>query len=495
MKLFKKKQKNKKPLTDKAKQEKKDKTKRIIKRVLDILVYGFAFFMIFGLLLGSCNTKAKSGSAYYHSDTGYTSINGVVVTDSTTTTLRYYYDYNYKKTFPKWLTLFDIFPTLDINTGFPVVKLSVPLTIDNVVYNYLALKRDSYALGGYSYSYVLSSNPFKTSGSKITIITLTTNDIFISRSDLLTSLFSGSYVFEPYLISVTNNSNWFRYLTYYFGELGYNRITYSFPINVSRLAYLFVNSDNTENLIENGYFFKNDNFPTIEDNIGVTTFENILIGSFRCNGVYYSSIRFAFSSVFGKMYYDNDFYDVKYLMPGSSNIDDYVPSWNEFYQGYWYIDKIYFENADISQLVWSAFRTQITPYPGNDYFLLSYGGSWVGDTAYSSSPYRDLFIYYVESALTGPIAYPFNDNYPQLTGMSFADFINFIGEAYPSGNTGAPTDTTAPFTSVFEWLRIALAGAMPMFGYTVIPGITIGTLIMVPITMSIILFVVKLFKR
>lgn len=490
MKLFSK-DKKKKPLTDKAKSEHKARIKHIVKIVLDILMYGFAILMAFALAVGgACSPKTKSASAYYHNDNGYTSINSVVVNNDSTTTLRYYYDFNFKKTFPDFSTIFDCFASQSIGSYY-LAELGEVYTLDSLEYTHIGL----YRFDTFEYHYRLISNR---GASDITFVTLYRNDIGINRSDILTGLFNGVRVIKP----VSNNYNWFRYLTYYFGELGYNRITYSFPINISRLAYLFVNSDNTDNLIENGYFFKNYTFP-FEDNGQSTRMqsytESIFLGSFRCNGVYYTSINFTFSSVYGTMLTEGQPYPVYFYLPGSnpSTSTTGIYSLDEFYKGYWYIDSITFTGNGVSTLVWKGFKEVPggTAVGQNVAWSFIFQDLWFGDSAYGSSPYRDLYIYYATDSLSGVIHNPFNDNYPQLYGMTFADFINFIGEAYPTGNGGRPSDTTAPFTSVFEWLRIALSGVMPFFGYTLLPGITIGTLIMVPITMAIILFVVSLFKR
>lgn len=492
MKLFKKSiEKKKKPLSDKAKEERKQKIKKIVKRVLDILVYGFTIFMIFGLLVGSCNSRAKVVSAYYHTDNGYTSLPSVIV-DNTSTSLRYYYDYNSSKTFPSWSTLFSVLPGTN---AFGLVRLENSISVDgdNLVY----LQAFHHPSGYYTLSLRTDDDVFPQ--ANIVLIEVYTDRINVARPDLFTAIFNGNYrVFVNN--HTTNNDNFFRWLAYYFGELGYNRITYSFPLNIASLGYLFVNSDNNDTLIENGYFFKNSEFDFSIDYdetpypLQVSVIYNVFVGSFRVNGVYYSTISFNFSSVYGARLTENNRANIAYYMPGS---DTYINSLNEFYKGYWYIDSITYSGFGNSTLVYRTFN-EISGGTATGQGLswrYDFVNNWVGDSYYSSSPYRDLYIYYVYDALSGSVHHPFTDYFPQLSLYTYADFLNYIGDAYPSGNAGVPSDTSAPFTSVFEWLKIALAGAMPFFGYTLLPGITIGTLIMIPITMSIILFVVKLFKR
>lgn len=502
MKLFKKsKEKKKKTLSDKAKEERKQKIKKIVKRVLDILVYGFAIFMIFGLLLGSCNSRSKVVSAYYHNDNGYTSLNSVVVGGNTT--LRYYYDYNYNKTFPNFTTHLACYrnsTATTINLG--LVYIDNDFAIDDTSFHYLGLRFfGSSSSTSSKYVYYLRNNG-EPEVVSVPFLEVYTSTINVLRADILTSLFSGAYTFSP--VSDTSfDALLYKFLVYYFGELGYNRITYDFPVNVSELSYLFVDSIQETNLIENGYFFKNDNFPSDYEVVStnptrygaLTTIYNVFVGSFRSNGVYYSGIDFHFTSVFGNTTHNNPFNTHRrFHMKGS--INRYISSDDEFYRGYWYLDSIHYTTSTIDTIVWRS-SSETSDSDGSDTFInVDFNNAnWVGDTYYSSTQYRSLYIYYALAFSTGSGLYPFNEYFPQLNNFSFADFLNFIGEAYPSGNVGVPQDNTSPFTSVFSWLKSALSGIMPLFGYMLIPGISIGTLIMVPITMTIILFVVKLFKR
>lgn len=499
MKLFSKKVK-KKPLTDKAKEERKQKCKHIIKIILDILMYGFAILMAFALVIGgACSPKPKTASAYFHSDGGYTSITQVEANpSSSSTTLHYYYDYNYKKTFPKFANFFDSLPT---SMGVGRVRLTNFIDVDNTTFKWLSY---FYFTPTQEYRLGIRTDDDVAIQRNITFVTIKQNDIVIDRSDILTSIFNGRnavYLSNEGGHTITDNdTNFYKFLSYYFGEYGYNRIEYTFPINVSNLSYLFAYSDNTDTTIENSYLFKNDTFPSQEWDgslpypHAIYHDEPVFSGSFRSNGTYYSGILFRFATIFGYVDHGEGFLRADYYFGGTSSIN----SENEFYYGYWYLDSIYFTGNGFSTNVWNACSRTYTIETGsgsNFYYYNFNNVSWVGDTPYSSTSYRDLFIYYSDDAFSGLIHHPFNDYFPLLNNMTFADFLNYIGDAYPTNSTGVPSEVSSPFTSVFAWLRGALSGIMPFFGYTIIPGITIGTLIMVPITMSIILFVVNLFKR
>ena len=469
-----------KPLNEKQKSERKAKVKKVIKLVLDIIVYAFAGFMFLGLIFG-CSTQYKKASASFYSE-NYTSLNSVSLDRDDSLRLYYYYSVDYKKTLPDYSTVISAGLS-----GYATVNLSRDYLIDNTGYTQL-----------YFYSSSGQADIGLTNGSNsITLIVYTVSNTLMPRADIISSLFGGSYGFYINSNASVNSQRFYRWLVYYLSNKGYSRVNYSMPINPISYNYLFTNSSNPDNYRFGGYLFRNDaiyeDFPDDSNAYHPIT---MFMGCFRSNGVLYSSIEFGFATVYGNYldsasiwrsynYYLNDY-------GASSGATDKMvaSSSDDFYKAWYYLARIsYIDFNGNKTTVWSV---------GEWYRAVkcdvNLNGSWVGDSETSVSPYRDLYILYGFDSVTNVDA---NFEYfPQISNASYSQFLNLIGDGYVSQIPGGQQDDNSGyFGNVFSWFSMALTGLLPLLGYSLVPGITIATIIMIPISVTIILFVVKLFKR
>ena len=474
----------KKPLTDKQKDERKHKFKKVCKTVLDVIVYMFAGFMFIGLIFG-CFNQYKKASASFYSD-NYTSLNQVSYEQDDSLRLYYYYTVDYKKTFPDYASL--------VSSG-----LSISSTNNHVVVNL----RRSYILDNKEYTQITCDITNSTaylriygnSAGTLTLVSFTISDVVINRPDVISSLFGGSY--GLYVPNPVQSKYFYRWLVYYLSNKGYSRVNYSMPMSPTSFNYLLVSSSNEDNMRGGGLIFRNDSlyadFPDgSNSSYPITIFE----GCFRSNGVLYSHIEISLSTVYGN-YLDSDgiwksyyYFDYDNGLNTGNTRPEIANSANDFFKGWYYVSRIaYVDFNGLKNTVWT-----IGEWFRHDNCYVNLTGSWSGDSETSISPYRDIYIMYAFDSVTnseGNFEY-----FPSVSHASYAQYMNLIGDGYISQIPGGlQDDNSGYFTNIFSWVSMALTGLLPLLGYSLVPGITIATIIMIPVSVTIILFVVKLFKR
>lgn len=471
----------KNPLTDKQKDERKHKIKKVCKTILDIIVYIFAGFMFIGLIFG-CSNQYKKASASFYSE-NYTSLNQVSLDRDDDLRLYYYYSVDYKKTFPDYASIVganvNTWASVSINGGFRV---------DNTTYTHIYCT-------GYSSSSVTIG--LILDNTTLGLVRLETSNTTILRPDLLSQLFGGTYNVFTNSTGDNSSTRFYRWLVYYLSNKGYSRVNYSMPITPIAYNYLFVNSSNPDNYRFGGYMFRNDaiyeDFPEDSNAYHPIT---VFSGCFRSNGVLYSSIEFGFATVYGN-YLDSasQWREYHYYLDdygaGSGATDKMVAdSSNDFYKAWYYLSRIFYIDFNGNKTtVWT-----VGEWYRSVKCDVNLNGSWVGDTETSVSPYRNLYILYGDdyvNSVDGNFEY-----FPQISHSSYAQYLNLIGDGYVSQIPGGQQDDNSGyFSDVFSWFSMALTGLLPLLGYSLVPGITIATIIMIPVSVTIILFVVKLFKR
>ncbi len=469
----------KKPLNDKQKDDRKRKIKKVCKTILDVIVYIFAGFMLIGLVFG-CSNRYKRASASFYSE-NYTSLNEVSFDDDENLRLYYYYSVDYKKTFPDYASLLGAGVT-----GYEAVNLRRDFVIDNTSFNRLILDASN-----------ISNINMRLSvtGSTIQLVNFTTSDVIIYRPDIISSLFGGTY--GIYVPGDSGSRPFYRWLVYYLSNKGYSRVNYSMPITPIAYNYLFVNSSNPDNYRFGGYMFRNDAiFQDFPDDANAYHPITVFSGCFRSNGVLYRSIEFGFETVYGNYQdssgtYRSYHYYLDDYGAGSGATDKMVAdSDNDFYKAWYYLSRIFYIDFNGNKnTVWT-----VGEWYRSVKCDVNLNGSWVGDSETSVSPYRDMYILYADNYVN--LVDSNFEYFPQISNSSYAQFLNLIGDGYVSQIPGGQQDDNSGyFSDVFSWFSMALTGLLPLLGYSLVPGITIATIIMIPIAVTIILFVVKLFKR
>lgn len=480
-----------KKLNDKQKQLLKAKIKKVFKTIFKVFAYIscglFWLIVIIALCSGSCSPKTKTASAYYYGGDRYFSMSSIQPNVGDTTYLYYYYDSNYNDT---WVKYSDFVSSGVPNDGsYARLVFDTPYVVDSTSYSQLVCYG---GIDGNGYGYYTISLYYPGLNNVDIVTTKSNHNVTVHNSSLLINVFDGSHKLK---INTLNSSNigFYRFCVWYFGEKGFNRIEYTFDIGVRNYLYTYATDDNTENIRYNGLMLKNENFnyPSSASLPCISNVVSIFTGSFRSGNQYYVGIDLVFTSYYGSI--DDNL--VYYYFSGTNN-PNFVSN-DEFLKGWFYLDNIrYVTSNGTYTIVWNNARLSSSTggggsaEPNNVYF--DYFG-WVGDSYNSTSAYRDLYIYNV---FDSPNFQPFVD-FPFWSTFSIPSYLVYVGNAYGSNgsnNGGVPNNTT-PVVNIFTIMGSALGGLMPMFSYTIIPGFTIGTLIAVPFAVTILLFVIKLFKR
>lgn len=473
----------KKPLNDKQKDERKHKIKKVFKTILDIIVYIFAGFMLIGLIFGCSNNYKKASASFYSEN--YTSLSQIPIERNDDIKLYYYYSVDYKKTFPDYSSLI----SSGVSTsGGATVFITPSYNFDNDSFTTLRL--------AYSTNRFLLQLDNASNTRSINLASFYISDTVIARPDVISSIFGGNYT--PYISSgaSSNSQAFYKWLVYYLSNKGYSRVNYSMPLNPVTYNYLLTNSVNEDNLRNAGFIFRNDAIYDSGVTVRQTLRQTVFMGAFRCNGVVYTSIEFGLTTVYGNYEYAGNYQPYYYYNDGlywssqdSGFSSSFASSNNEAYKGWYYLDYIAYQNSDLRVVVWSTYQRNT----GNG-IKVQLQGVWTGDTESSVSPYRDLYIINAFDSVTnqsGNFEY-----FPQINYASYAQYFNLIGDGYVSLIPGGlQDDNSGYFNNVFGWISMALTGLLPLLGYSLVPGITIATIIMIPVSVTIILFVVKLFKR
>lgn len=473
--------KNKKKLNDKERKALKDKYKHIGKMILDILMYGFAIIMSIALAVGGACAPKKASAVYYGERyTSYEQVN--IDRDIFTYPLYAPINNNGRYILPDFFAILEYrskyndFPsTFNFNN---VIKIGdSPTNANGVIYNDITYLGIDCVYQNSTFNFIVWDSNYNYHIVFYTNVNGFTFDY--SYVPVWNAIFNGKhYIYD-------NSIPLQRFFLFYYSTNAYRYIQSEFYYNNMKeiYSYMIDNSNNLgDNFAFNGWAFysdylysqliENQDRPQIE-------FVPILSGSFSVRGEYFSSISFVIAPIYNRLNAD-------FILNGeSTGINGYF----EEYERYFYIEAIRFNRFGGNG---SIEVCSIKKSSNGSVWLDTF--EWLGgdNSLNQNSPYRIINIFYV-------IPYSSDmDIFPLLNGVNSIQFLNNITittDLPLSQNQSIDTVGDYPILSVFEWLRRALTGIIPLFSLVLIPGITIGTVLLLPFAVMVLLFVIKLFKR
>lgn len=175
---------------------------------------------------------------------------------------------------------------------------------------------------------------------------------------------------------------------------------------------------------------------------------DINVGNFRSGGETFNKIRFIYDNAYSQYFYDE--------------YENTSTQWNKAGYGFFHYMAYFKENGQY------VIVYQRTWYEGADdnkgYTIIP---QWINDD------YKD--VYFINGISV--------DNLNKLTAINRS--YNYTN--YNSGSNWLHES--------FGLINVALTGMVGLLNYKILPGITIGALILVPFAVSMLLFVIYLFKR
>lgn len=481
--------KTKKKLNDKELEALKKKYRHFGKVILDILMYGFAIVMAIALAVGGACTYKQANAVYYGER--YTNYNQLNVNELDKYNLYMPITDNYKYIIPDYATISQFW----VDSGSPnestidvVLNESVYINNYRIIGVYFRRGTDAtsawYRLGlvdiNDAYIHALIIRPTSIE---------TVNSIGVSCWN---GVFNGTHK----LFRSNENYNFLsKFLLFYGSTNSYKYVNVEMPYNNTQSIYAyFIDNQNSlnDNYAFNGYAFYSDYFYStlVENHESDTLVARVpfISGSFYCAGRYFSSIELVITPIYrGSNPSD---YTRTYFLNGTNTG---ITSSNETFNHYFYVSSIrysYFEGGTIEVC------SIITSIVG-DSRILSIdldNFHWLGTDVNNGiiSPYRSFDVYYILNANMD------TQSFPLLEGYSWIELLNsfaIVNDLPMSTHEVIDTIGDYPILSVFEWLRRALIGVLPLFSLSFLPGLTLGTVLLLPFAVMVILFVVKLFKR
>ena len=513
-----------KKLSEKQKDELKQKINKVFKIILHIFCYlcTFIFWLtiIIALASGSCspksNSNAQSNSLMPNrvvNNTGaFYSPSYYSVGDNLNNQFNLYFDYEHKESVNTvslynyidhyyWLdsnddinvilqrgTFGNVFALIkETNTFYPSTDYleytGVGIATDDNQYLYL------YAIC-YDYNVELSY-AFNLGSFKYTDYTFC-DFVPVSRVSnplergILDDLFSGKYTF----ISPQSYSPFFVFFNLqYFREL---RIDYT-NFEVSKLyRRLYGNASEIYPYVYCSNALADYNMYCVDYTIH---------GLFYYNGHYYNSIIFRTQSLSSgdKVYYrDDSNHRLSYTLTSDyayywcfkgiyfdSVVNSLESNYQPFYNNYVYfavsgiystsISGYYFDKRDFDTI--GFFDRPVF----NCFYTLDRQFTGLSDDSPLNGTYYNEFLFYSVSVTNHSYYYFDSNGYPVVT------------YTYPSIN--GDENTYNYITNIFTLFGLSLSSILPLLSLQVIPGITFGIILFLPFTVAIILFVIKLFKR
>lgn len=481
--------KNKKKLNDKEREALKKKYRHIGKIVLDILMYGFAIIMAIALAVGGACSYKQANAVYYGER--YTNYNQLNVNELDKYNLYMPITDNYKYIIPDYATISQFW----YDCGSPsettiecVLNESVYINNYRVVGVYFRRGVDStsawYRLGlvdindAFIHTFIIRPT---------TIYTVDTTGV-----SCWNAVFNGTHK----LFRHEDNYNFLsKFLLFYGSTNSYKYVEVEMPFNDTKSLYPYlIDNQNglNDNFAFNGYAFYSDYFYStlVQNHESDTLVARVpfISGSFYCAGRYFSAIELVISPIF-RGTNTSDWIRSYYLNGTNTGIT----SANENYNHYFYVSSIrygffnggFIEACSISTSIGST--SNVLGIDLDNFY-------WLGTDVNNGiiSPYRTFTVHYILNASMDIQAFPL------LEGYSYIELLNsfaIVNDLPMSTHEVIDTIGDYPVLSVFDWLRRALIGVLPLFSLSFLPGLTLGTVLLLPFAVMVILFVVKLFKR
>ena len=484
----------------------KAKLKKVAFWSLNITCYVATALFIISLIVGACSTPKQSAKVdkpvstmvlrdkpvYRANDTlltdYYTDIDNIQLVNNTTFTLVGAYD-NY--TAYKNPNFFD-FNNL-LNSSIFVgdtyyIQMTEGVVYSNVRYDLLRL----YHYNSSQWIFSLASSIVPNNYPRIASWGASVNNgyIDISQPVIYNLVFSGSVKFIVRVDNATSEPQklYYRWLLYYYSNYSIHNWTFNLFDN----PYSTIVSAISEHTTNKGSLFYND---SLKDYFQANSLWNYLIdlpllnGGFRANGSYYNELGITIGSCYTTDVNSRYYFITSYGNGLSSNegFDSYN---NNSLKGYFFIDGFYLSN-DSGSITFYSLPNTYSSTLGNWEYDISNGSN---SALYLNHYYQSIDIFYLSSSKS---LIDSNFSFLSIYGIGSYRVGLLIGSYVPLITTTYIPSTDNPyfFLKVFDWLSLAFNGLMPILTFTIMPGISLGVILLTPLAITLILFIVKLFKR
>ena len=483
----------------------KEKLKKFGFWTLNITCYVATALFIISLIVGSCskpqqsqvkepvNTmilRSNSISRYpLNNLKPYKSVEEVSVVDNSSWTLRGVYNSNYIYYNPTYSDVHEAMYSY-LNIGdYAYVHFLEPIRVNNNIATYLFLyhaNSTSFILGlGFSSGYEDWTIRFNA----------TDRYCLISNPSYYTQAFVDSearFGFNSLTGVLEANKQFARFLAYYYSTLSFADFSYEFDSNPILAITPYLSTDT----LNNGFFFYNQSAYDYLLSLGsydyvfeITLFE----GGFSSNGNYYDRVSATIWSAYNGNNSERNYY-LYGSYPGNIDSDRITDSTNDSLKGYFFIGSIYYEHDyRVSTSLgsgWSTEKTEVFSRQRSTSTGIQY--VFYENPEWSASMYRYLSVGYISSS-----TYDFSP-FDTIASISapYSYIVSALGSIIPiTPTSNSDTDYPLFFEKVFNWITYAFYGIMPILTFSILPGISLGVILLVPFVITIILFVVKLFKR
>lgn len=319
-----------------------------------------------------------------------------------------------------------------------------------------------------------------------------------NRTALFTEIFSGKYFYSK---GVNYNA------TDYYAGSQYQRFIYAMSqFSIHSLKASIKDDINLQSFTP---FIEAIGYENIYNNIVLTSYYEegagdlfVLYGDFYLNGVLYNRLTLAYNKVV--MIPTSDYFihiRKNGLDTGISekigDSSDYPDNWPNYY----YLSGIRLDNTLDSSSI-------LLGQPVQADAMLHYFNVYTGANCFDGSfEVRALVpTIKVNSGISGVsfdgVNSPF---YCYTRTLDFIEYKNNFHFSVSNGevtyyiidthNDNGITNYTGELNNVFYIINLAFSGLTGLMNYAILPGISIGVLIAIPLTLTIVLFVIKLFKR
>lgn len=559
--------KNKKPLSEKAKYEKRQHRKQVLKTCLHVFSYIctglFWLVCLIGLCSGSCS-KSSSKLVVAHALSSDDTYQSRIFYPSDINTnpgkVKFYLhldyrNYNLLKYHLPTGRLIDNY-TSDIILDLPGDPIDNN-TINLYLYDGLHYNSITGDLEGFTIPSLFGTALFSGLRLTRTVIggSLNNYDFYLARTDgtrtYLYSTYNDYSSFDPLTPININGYNRYAYqvinwlfsdnvfftfkprfnnmaidtyginhfFAYYYSNYSFDFNGYQFGGSAKYLStsYLFNN-------VYNGCFIYNPDVQDVGNHAltgsailsqtmsykifsGLWEYENTLYSDIWVNLLPAWNYNFSYPSVSTTNYtYKVHFYHYDRLGNPVDWVDSVLSGNNESLINYYFISSMYMRTYDNTKTVTLAYNNvtystvthvddldEIRVYCNlNENPLLYQSDSFINNNSTKFILYRVDYNRYFSEGIDQnflPIS-----SYQYYSDFFFGAFVytGLYNTVMPSGNNNIGTNI---FNPVFTIFKNGLSGLLPFLSFEMLPGITFGVILMMPFAVTLILFVVRLFKR
>ena len=287
-------------------------------------------------------------------------------------------------------------------------------------------------------------------------------------------------------------------------------ITGTLPQYIDRFYWWYLSTDTYKNSITLDYknilnaipYFNFDE--TLQNNAIVkstTPLSSIttLSGLIYYNGVVYDRLVYKFSPVYKGSNSPYEIYTGGSYIVNSHSVQNsslFAKCNDSAYSNYYYLESVSLKGA-VGYNALTIFEVySITSEPNNgnvfdDFFTMHYiNASFFNNLIINSS-----FLIVDSISLYFLSFLPNFRNNDYLTKYTPTTIVGvFSGYVLPPISIDTNT-TTDMFSSVFEWITFTFYGLMTILSFQILPSFSLGLILLVPFLFTILLFIVKLFKR